>query len=51
MICCLLATGFANILHYIEEEWHVIVDCIEKGIIPELENIEHVRAALEVSLS
>jgi hypothetical protein len=41
---------FVNTLQYIEDEWLVIVDCIEKGIIPVLENTEHVRATLEVSL-
>jgi auxin responsive GH3 family protein len=48
--CLLFATAFVNMLQYIEDEWLVIVDCIEKGIIPVLENTEHVRAALEVSL-
>jgi len=37
-------------LQYIEDEWLLIVACIEKGIIPDLEGMEHVRAALEVSL-
>ena len=50
-ISCLFATTFSNLLQYIEDEWLVIVDSIEKGIIPELENIEHVRVALEVGLS
>jgi len=38
-------------LQYIEDEWLVIVDCIEKGIIPDLEITQDVRVALEVSLS
>lgn len=50
-MCFLFATLFVNMLQYIEDEWLVIIDCIEKGIIPDLENTEHQRAALEVSLS
>ncbi|KAG1730356.1 GH3 auxin-responsive promoter-domain-containing protein [Suillus lakei] len=32
---------------YVEDEWPLLVDCIEKGIIPDMENIDHVREPLE----
>lgn len=47
----LFASLFVDMLHYIENEWLVIVDCIEKGTIPDLEITEHLRTVLEVSLS
>ncbi|OAX42049.1 hypothetical protein K503DRAFT_863378 [Rhizopogon vinicolor AM-OR11-026] len=48
----LFATLFINMMQYIEDEWlPVVVGCIKKGIIPDLENVEYARPALEVSLS
>jgi len=44
----LFASVFVNFLHYIEKEWTLLVDCIEKGIIPDMENMDHVRETLEV---
>ncbi|KAG1730330.1 GH3 auxin-responsive promoter [Suillus lakei] len=41
------ANVFVNFLQYIEDEWSLLVDCIEKGIIPEIENLDHLRAPLE----
>ncbi|KAG2138536.1 GH3 auxin-responsive promoter [Suillus clintonianus] len=41
------ANVFVNFLQYIEDEWSLLVDCIEKGIIPDIENLGHLRAPLE----
>ncbi|KAG1730351.1 GH3 auxin-responsive promoter [Suillus lakei] len=43
----LFASVFVNFLQYVEDEWPLLVDCIEKGIIPDIENIDHVREPLE----
>ncbi|OAX31842.1 hypothetical protein K503DRAFT_805730 [Rhizopogon vinicolor AM-OR11-026] len=43
----MFAGAFVNVLHYIEEEWLLLLDCIEKGVIPDFENINHVREALK----
>ncbi|OJA19257.1 hypothetical protein AZE42_10729 [Rhizopogon vesiculosus] len=43
----LFASAFVSVLHYIQEEWFLLLDCIEMGIIPDLENINHVREALK----
>ncbi|KAG1731726.1 GH3 auxin-responsive promoter [Suillus lakei] len=43
----LFASVFVNFLQYVEDEWLLLVDCIEKGIIPDIENIGHVREPLE----
>ncbi|KAG2138537.1 GH3 auxin-responsive promoter [Suillus clintonianus] len=43
----LFASVFVNFLQYVEEEWPLLVDCIEKGIIPDMENMDHVREPLE----
>ncbi|KAG1815029.1 GH3 auxin-responsive promoter-domain-containing protein [Suillus subaureus] len=32
---------------YVEDEWPLLIDCIEKGIIPDVENLDHLRAPLE----
>ncbi|KAG1840823.1 GH3 auxin-responsive promoter-domain-containing protein [Suillus subalutaceus] len=32
---------------YIEDEWSPLIDCIEKGIIPDVEDIDRLRAPLE----
>ncbi|KAG2340231.1 hypothetical protein BDR05DRAFT_915978 [Suillus weaverae] len=41
------ANVFVIFLQYIEDEWSLLVDCIEKGIIPDVENLGHLRAPLE----
>lgn len=41
---------FVSLLQFIEDEWLLLVDCIENGIIPNLEQISHVRTALEVGV-
>lgn len=43
----LFASVFVNFLQYIEDEWTLLIDCIAKGIIPDMENLEHVREPLE----
>ncbi|KAG1856113.1 GH3 auxin-responsive promoter, partial [Suillus subluteus] len=43
----LFASVFVNFLQYIEDEWTVLIDCIEKGIIPDIDNLDHVREPLE----
>lgn len=42
------ANVFVIFLQYIEDEWTLLVDCIEKGIIPEIEDLGPLRAPLEV---
>jgi hypothetical protein len=44
----LFASVFVNFLQYVEDEWLLLVDCIEKGIIPDMENLDHLREPLEV---
>ncbi|KAG0699821.1 GH3 auxin-responsive promoter [Suillus ampliporus] len=41
------ANVFVNFLQYVEDEWPLLVDCIEKGIIPDVEDLGHLRAPLE----
>jgi auxin responsive GH3 family protein len=41
------ANVFVIFLQYIEDEWSLLIDCIEKGIIPDVENLDHLRAPLE----
>lgn len=41
------ANVFVNFLQYIEDEWSLLIDCIEKGIIPDVEDLDHLRAPLE----
>ncbi|KAG1795430.1 GH3 auxin-responsive promoter, partial [Suillus plorans] len=43
----LFANVFVNLLQYIEEEWTLLIDCIEKGIIPDIEKLDHLREPLE----
>lgn len=43
----LFASVFVNFLQYVEDEWFLLVDCIEKGIIPDVENLDHLREPLE----
>lgn len=49
-ICFLFASVFVNLLQFIEDEWLLLVDCIENGVIPDLDKIDHVREALKVRL-
>ncbi|KAG1878396.1 GH3 auxin-responsive promoter [Suillus tomentosus] len=41
------ANVFVIFLQYIEDEWSLLIDCIEKGTIPDVENLGHLRAPLE----
>ncbi|KAG1863073.1 GH3 auxin-responsive promoter [Suillus subluteus] len=41
------ANVFVNFLQYVEDEWSLLIDCIEKGIIPDVEDLDHLRAPLE----
>ncbi|KAG2071419.1 hypothetical protein BDR04DRAFT_1016106 [Suillus decipiens] len=43
----LFASVFVNFLQYVEDEWLLLVDCIEKGTIPDMEKIDHLREPLE----
>ncbi|KAG2107325.1 GH3 auxin-responsive promoter [Suillus cothurnatus] len=43
----LFASVFVNFLQYVEDEWPLLIDCIEKGIIPDMENLDHFRESLE----
>ncbi|OAX33279.1 hypothetical protein K503DRAFT_804497 [Rhizopogon vinicolor AM-OR11-026] len=43
----LFSNSFVSLLHYIEDEWLLLLDCIEKGIIPDIETTDHLRAALK----
>ncbi|KAG1779295.1 GH3 auxin-responsive promoter [Suillus placidus] len=45
------ANVFVIFLQYVEDEWSLLVDCIEKGIIPDVENLGHLRAPLEQHLN
>ncbi|OJA15416.1 hypothetical protein AZE42_10418 [Rhizopogon vesiculosus] len=40
------ANAFVSVLHYIEDQWLLLVDCIENGIIPDIETIGHLRGVL-----
>ncbi|KAH7884904.1 GH3 auxin-responsive promoter [Phlebopus sp. FC_14] len=42
---------FADMIHYIEDEYTVLVDAIEKGAIPNFEGMDHVRCHLESTLN
>ncbi|OJA21403.1 hypothetical protein AZE42_01930 [Rhizopogon vesiculosus] len=41
------ANTFVSVLHYIEDEWLLLLDCIEKGIIPDIETTDLLRGALK----
>ncbi|OAX32790.1 hypothetical protein K503DRAFT_749517 [Rhizopogon vinicolor AM-OR11-026] len=41
------ANTFVSVLHYIEDEWLLLVDCIENGIIPDIETTDDLRGALK----
>ncbi|KAG1863056.1 GH3 auxin-responsive promoter [Suillus subluteus] len=43
----LFASVFVNFLQYVEDEWPLLVNCIEKGIIPDIEKLDHLREPLE----
>ncbi|KAG1815072.1 GH3 auxin-responsive promoter [Suillus subaureus] len=43
----LFASVFVNFLQYVEDDWPLLVDCIEKGIIPDMENLDHLREPLQ----
>jgi hypothetical protein len=47
-MCFLFVNVFAIMLQFIEDEWPLLIDCIENGVIPQLENIELLRGVLEV---
>ncbi|OJA21411.1 hypothetical protein AZE42_01924 [Rhizopogon vesiculosus] len=47
IMCFVFANVFATLVQFIEDEWLLLVDCIENGIIPNLENIHLVRGVLE----
>jgi len=49
-ISFLFANSFVSVLHYVEDEWFLLVDCIEKGIIPDIETTDDLRGALKVRL-
>ncbi|KAG1741575.1 GH3 auxin-responsive promoter [Suillus paluster] len=44
------ANVFVNFLQYVEDEWPLLIDCIEKGIIPDVEDLGYLRAPLEKHL-
>ena len=43
-------TLFLDLVHYIDEQWDILVSCIKNGTLPDLEGIGHVRAHLQESL-
>ncbi|KAG1741566.1 GH3 auxin-responsive promoter [Suillus paluster] len=45
------ANIFVTFLQYVEDEWPLLVDCIEKGVIPDIENLDHLRAPLQKHLT
>lgn len=47
----LFANVFVIFLQYVEDEWTSLVECIEKGIIPDVEDLGDLRAPLEVIFS
>jgi hypothetical protein len=49
-MCFLFVNVFAIMLQFIEDEWPLLVDCIENGVIPHLENIDLLRGVLEVGV-
>ncbi|KIJ05378.1 hypothetical protein PAXINDRAFT_21352 [Paxillus involutus ATCC 200175] len=42
------APVFMDIMRHVDDEWEMLVTCIEDGTIPGLEGIDHVRAHLQV---
>ncbi|KIJ19631.1 hypothetical protein PAXINDRAFT_166730 [Paxillus involutus ATCC 200175] len=44
------APVFMDLIRYADSEWGMLVTCIEDGIIPDLEGIDHVRAHLQIHL-
>lgn len=47
----LFANVFVIFLQYVEDEWPLLVECIEKGIIPDIEDLGDLRAPLERHLT
>ncbi|KAG2142922.1 GH3 auxin-responsive promoter [Suillus bovinus] len=47
----LFANVFVIFLQYVEDEWPLLVECIEKGIIPDVEDLGDLRAHLERHLT
>ncbi|KAG2346706.1 hypothetical protein BDR05DRAFT_997118 [Suillus weaverae] len=47
----LFANVFVIFLQYVEDEWRLLVECIEKGIIPDVEDLGDLRAPLERHLT
>ncbi|KAG1816260.1 GH3 auxin-responsive promoter-domain-containing protein [Suillus variegatus] len=47
----LFANVFVIFLQYVEDEWTSLVECIEKGIIPDVEDLGDLRAPLERHLT
>ncbi|KAG2039944.1 GH3 auxin-responsive promoter [Suillus americanus] len=47
----LFANVFVIFLQYVEDEWPLLVECIEKGVIPDIEDLGDLRAPLERHLS
>jgi auxin responsive GH3 family protein len=45
----LFANVFVIFLQYVEDEWPLLVECIEEGIIPDVEDLGDLRAPLEVT--
>ncbi|OAX31091.1 hypothetical protein K503DRAFT_673748, partial [Rhizopogon vinicolor AM-OR11-026] len=50
-ISFLFANSFVSLLHYIEDEWLLLLDCIEYGIIPDIETTDDLRGALKKHFS
>jgi len=50
IMCFLFANVFATLVQFIDDEWPLLIDCIENGIIPDIENNNHLRGALEVRI-
>lgn len=42
---------FVDMMHHIDAEFDVLLDCIAKGTIPDLDGIEAIRHYLEVCLA
>ncbi|KAG1878611.1 GH3 auxin-responsive promoter [Suillus tomentosus] len=47
----LFANVFVIFLQFVEDEWTLLVECIEKGIIPDVEDLGDLRAPLERHLA
>ncbi|KAG2121881.1 GH3 auxin-responsive promoter [Suillus clintonianus] len=47
----LFANIFVIFLQHVEDEWPLLVECIEKGIIPDIEDLGDLRAPLEKHLT